>query len=181
MAGLDIQISIAGMPDVIKALESIDKRYRNKGLRRAVSAASKLVNKAAKANLKRNGSFDTKALYRAIGWKIKRYQAGLLWVGIVGPRKDAPGKPPRFRIKARRRGSKKEITVNPVKYAHLVEFGTRAHHIGLGSNSRRGRKFGKLHPGARPKPFLRPAIDENAQTAANLMIQELRRTLTEVS
>lgn len=38
--------------------------------------------------------------------------------------------------------------------AHLVEFGTAPHMVGR-----------KMHPGARAKPFMRPALDENADEA----------------
>ncbi len=50
----------------------------------------------------------------------------------------------------------------PRNYAHLVEYGTRAHF--LGSSSSTGHK---MHPGARPKPFLRPAWDAKREAAVN--------------
>jgi len=48
----------------------------------------------------------------------------------------------------------------PRNYAHLVEYGTRAHFLGSGANP-----GAKMHPGARPKPFLRPAWDAKRDAA----------------
>ena len=56
-----------------------------------------------------------------------------------------------------------------VFYAHMVEFGTAAH--GITSRLRRLLTFGGSffrsvnHPGARPRPFMRPAMDAEAQAA----------------
>jgi HK97 gp10 family phage protein len=53
--------------------------------------------------------------------------------------------------------------------AHLVEFGTRAHNIAAKAKGWLSFKnvFAKSvdHPGARPKPFMRPALDGQAQAA----------------
>lgn len=54
-------------------------------------------------------------------------------------------------------------------YAPFVEFGTRPHSIA--ANNRKGLAVGGLffhsvdHPGARPHPFLRPAMDTQAGAA----------------
>lgn len=78
-----------------------------------------------------------------------------------------------------RAGFKRSITeggrtfnVNPVNYAHLVEFGTRRHSIRRSDvigrvRARRGTKAAlrrqtagaAMHPGARAQPFMRPAFD----------------------
>ncbi|MCW5697372.1 MAG: hypothetical protein KIS96_11660 [Bauldia sp.] len=49
--------------------------------------------------------------------------------------------------------------------AHLVEFGTRPHY-----QPRRG----VMHPGARPKPFVRPAFDTQGPRAMDMILKDLR-------
>lgn len=67
-------------------------------------------------------------------------------------------------------------------YWHFVEFGTAAHHI----KSKNGRALsfaGVLagfinHPGARAKPFLRPALDAKADQALEAVGMQIRKRLT---
>ncbi|WP_157778838.1 HK97-gp10 family putative phage morphogenesis protein [Massilia violaceinigra] len=67
-------------------------------------------------------------------------------------------------------------------YAQMVEFGTRAHKI-----TPRGAKALRIagyvvadadHPGARPRPFARPAFDARAARAATAVGTEIRSRLT---
>lgn len=55
------------------------------------------------------------------------------------------------------------------RIAHLVEYGTRAHNIAAKAKGWLSfmNVFAKSvdHPGARPRPFLRPALDGQAQAA----------------
>lgn len=66
-------------------------------------------------------------------------------------------------------------------YAHLVEFGTARHWIK--PKSRKSLFLAGLfkeavdHPGARPKPFLRPAFDGKAQAAIQAMADYIRGRL----
>jgi len=50
-----------------------------------------------------------------------------------------------------------------VPYAAMVEFGTKPHRIN-----------GIRHPGAAPKPFLRPAFDQKSDEALEITKQHLR-------
>ena len=70
------------------------------------------------------------------------------------------------------------------KHAHIapwLEYGTAAHKIV--AKSKKGLFFGGLfvkgvqHPGARPKPFLRPALDGRAQDAVVAAAQYMKRRL----
>lgn len=59
--------------------------------------------------------------------------------------------------------------------AHIVEFGTVAHRIATKKKrilaDGQGRFFGKevIHPGAREKPFLRPAVDTTASQVTKVV------------
>ncbi|HLO41013.1 MAG TPA: HK97-gp10 family putative phage morphogenesis protein [Phycisphaerales bacterium] len=78
--------------------------------------------------------------------------------------------------------------IRPRTYAHLVEFGTRPHATGKGSqlkdrlNSKRkgsGVQFGHHHPGARARPFMRPAFDSQAATAGSIIVVKAQELLAE--
>jgi HK97 gp10 family phage protein len=68
-------------------------------------------------------------------------------------------------------------------HAHLVEFGTAPHRVGKGSDSRKlfGKKRGRLHPGAKPQPFMRPAFDNKAAEAVAKVGEVLRRKIQSVA
>lgn len=59
-------------------------------------------------------------------------------------------------------------TGKAISIAHLVEFGTAPHWQ---------PNRGMMHPGARPKPFLRPAFEEMKGSVVAAFAQELRMIL----
>lgn len=66
-------------------------------------------------------------------------------------------------------------------YAHMVEFGTRAHTIAPRARAMQiGGQFvaGTVqHPGARPHPFMRPAADEKFSQAVAAVQKKIRDRL----
>lgn len=67
-------------------------------------------------------------------------------------------------------------------YAHMVEFGTRAHTI-LPKSAKALRLGGHMvnsihHPGAKPHPFMRPALDSKAEAAVEAVGNQVRARLT---
>jgi HK97 gp10 family phage protein len=66
-------------------------------------------------------------------------------------------------------------------YAQMVEFGTARHWIK--PKNRKSLFFAGIarevidHPGARPKPFMRPALDTKAQAAIEAMADYIRKRL----
>lgn len=65
---------------------------------------------------------------------------------------------------------------------HFVEFGTAAHRIapkGAGGLLIGGQVVGAAdHPGARPKPFMRPAFDTRSAAALKAVAAKIRERLT---
>lgn len=55
-----------------------------------------------------------------------------------------------------------------LSYAHLVELGTRPHILG-------GAFSGAFHPGAKPKPFIRPALAAKGDEVRETIMAELAR------
>ncbi len=152
-----------------KLLDAGPKKLRP-ACRSAAAKAGRVVAKAAKPMAaKRTGS-----LAKAIGSKVAARKKTPGFVAIVGPRRDsdkviarsvaavAAGKRKkairrRFARMAKYQG--REIKVDPVKYAHLVEFGRKA----VGPTKRNALSFTdrpavrKKAKAAAPKPFLGPA------------------------
>lgn len=70
-----------------------------------------------------------------------------------------------------RRGEGRGYVVAAAPHAHLVELGTRPHKI----------KRKVRHPGAKPHPFLRPAIDETANDALQRLAEVLAAAVASVT
>lgn len=73
-------------------------------------------------------------------------------------------------------------------YAHFVEFGTARHVILPGGGTKAGKALaiaGRMvgakvdHPGARARPFMRPALDTQSQKAVDQMAEYLAQRLKE--
>jgi HK97 gp10 family phage protein len=93
----------------------------------------------------------------------------------------------RFKTKSEKRGWIRSHLIAGSKdayYAHIVEFGSASYYTGKGKTvgkpytikGKNGRALliaggnpvsSVTHPGARPKPFMRPAFDANNQRAIN--------------
>lgn len=81
-----------------------------------------------------------------------------------------------------RAGGKSKRSRADVFYAHMVEFGTRAHAIA--AKGKGWLAFGGIfakrvnHPGTAPKPYMRPALDNKAAAALNSMAAYIRDRLS---
>ena len=107
-------IKLSGMSDLRRALEKLPKELRRTTESAALRAGATPIRKAAKANL--SGVKDTGLLQKALGLTVKKTRAGQL-TARVGPRSG-------FAQVVLRKGRSKPEKANPVKYAHLVEYGT---------------------------------------------------------
>lgn len=91
------------------------------------------------------------------------------------------------RITSRVRGADVTVSVkvgNRVAwYAHLVEYGTRPHEI-RPKEQGGALQFGGVttrsvqHPGTRPRPFMRPAVDLKLPAAIDAITAKIRERLT---
>jgi HK97 gp10 family phage protein len=105
-----------GDAKLIRKLDSMGKKAVRM-VRPAVRAALSPVNKAAKRNLNRHKR--TGQLRKSLGIKVKQYR-GAVW-GAVGVRKGFNA----IALFEDDQGNQRTEKVDPRKYAHLVEFGTR--------------------------------------------------------
>lgn len=146
-----------------KLLGKIELEMRNKALRKAVKRASRIVEQEAKRLAPKPGYEGDKpgrtALKDTIGVSVKEYRGGRVYVGIIGPRRPAGN------------------------HAHLVEFGTKPHRIRPKDKKALrigGRFIGEAkHPGAKAKPFMRPAADKTKRAQRAAFIWSLRADIRE--
>ncbi len=155
-----ISTKLDGIGQVVLNLQSVDKNVRKKLLRKAITKATQPVAKAAKrgardvvnqvaANDEVGQAMKSSGLMaKSIGSKVKTYPSGVV-VGLVGPRSGF-----NRQVGVRKRGAKigQPINVDPIFYAHLVEYGTRR---------------------SRAKPFMRPAWDQTKDQAQAAIVSVL--------
>ena len=159
-----------GFDAAAAAVTTLATKTVRKGLRKGVTAASKVLLAAARAGVPE----DTKSLKKALGRVVRGYQGGANVAALVGARRDAPGKPAKFRRVVVRAGSKRQTVANPANYVLLVEKGTKPHALGKGSRRvarRPGGKTiqtGRVHPGAAANPFLKRAMDASRAECGRL-------------
>ncbi len=139
-----------GFANAAQAIVDLERRAGRKAVKQGVNDATKIVLAAAKAGV----PVDTAALKKSLGRKVVSRETAA--IGVVGARKDAKGRPAKFRRTVRRRHRGKDEVVDPAKYVFLVERGTRPHAVGKGDSLTRGKKAqsGKSHPGTQGSYFM---------------------------
>ena len=166
--GTIVGLDLTGEKELIKALKELEGSINRRVIKKAANKSMKPVVKAAKEKLR--GIDRTGQLRKSIGSRQKKFSSGVVWTG-VGPRKGFKimatvtrkgirGKLGRTGVGSLFFGGEEEVVaVNPVNYAHLVEFGFK-HYIS-----------GKTIPA---RPFLRPALDNNRGKVQSILVHELK-------
>jgi hypothetical protein len=203
---IDIKVELLGDKDIDRMLAGWKPAARRRIVRPGVSKSSRHVSRVARSMAPARSGL----LRKSIGAVVRTYPNGTV-VGVVGPRhgfkRPVSSSGGKKTIVTKRNvgqfaGSANRIVVqNPVKYAHLVEGGTKPHAIGRGSKivqrsqtgaqvavSQSGRKYRKklygsqageqrgiMHPGSAPKPFLAPAFQRSIPTIKAIMAAEIRK------
>lgn len=145
---------IAGLADLHKLLQELPAKVEGNVMRGALRAGQKVVADEAKSQLDAMGAVDSGDLKNSVRvqFRGKSLKRGWVQVNVVAGNKAA-------------------------WYSHLVEYGTASYYTGNGSTvgkpykivSKKG-KLGALlfggqvreevtHPGIRPRPFMRRAVD----------------------
>jgi HK97 gp10 family phage protein len=159
-SGIEIKLFVdkASVARVDRAFRELPTAIFNRVVGRAADAAMTPMLAAAK----RKCPVETGVLKKSLGRKHVSYRGRGVQMVFIGPLvgfKD-PG-----------------TGRNPANYAHLVEYGTGPHVIPATPGGHRIANqivAGAIHhPGAQPKPFMRPAFDENARRVVSLYRDEL--------
>lgn len=163
-----VTFKLEGFQDVMRRMRSLQKKARGRLLRKAVTAASRLILRAAKAKVSRR----TGLLRKSLGIKVKTYRRSGVVVGVIGPRS----------------GFKRQVTLpdgsqeleNPTVIAHLVEKGRRAVAVKTKKVLATGKTiFGRQVRAVPARPFMRPAFDSNKAAAEALIRDTIRQGLEE--
>lgn len=144
-------IHIKGLRELDQVLQQFPEKYRKNVMRGAMRAGMNVVKPDAQSRI--------------------RNRSGLLAKGLRVSTK----------VQGSRVLSRLRATGRHRSIAHLVEYGTKAHII----RPRKGKflYFGGRfltqiqHPGARPYPFMRPALDKNKGTAVMAVAEYSRNRL----
>lgn len=163
-----------------KKLSELNKKVAKKALKKGVNDITKVVMWTARSLVPKR----SRQLYKALGRKIVTYRGGAIVAGVIGPRKG-------FRVLWRGK------YIDPTKYAHLVEYGRREVVAGKAKGKSTGKKvladgvkgtsglpgvgtiYGKRVRSVPPRPFMRPAWEQNKNRAVGILINHLRKGIRE--
>lgn len=138
------KIQLKGVDQLIKEVDRLGGNIKT-AAGQALRAASRPIISAAKAGAVRR----TGLLRKSLGVVVRRPRKGSPYAAI-GPRRG-------FKVLNGKRYS------DPAKYGHLVEGGAKRHEITVydrdpNTHKLTGTKHKVMHPGAKAKPFLAPAL-----------------------
>lgn len=149
-----IATTIVGADQVQSILKELPRRTTTRVTKKAVNAGARIISREAKRLVRRG---KTNQLSRSIGIKGKQSKSG--YYAKIGSRRG-------FAIFGR--GGKK---YDPTRVVHLVEKGTQPHIV-----TRRGligKSQAYKHPGARPNPFIAPALNDNISQVQSTVREKL--------
>jgi HK97 gp10 family phage protein len=164
-------VEVKGLKDLDLMMKQLSGKIYNRVLKGGMRAGQKVLADAAKANLRQNGSIDSGDLEKSIRIRFKRKSERYGWA--------------RAYVIA---GDKKAF------YAHMIEYGTGSYYTGNGTRSGkapysiRPKSAGSLffaglqreqvtHPGIKPAPFMRPAVDQHTDAALDAFANYLRKRI----
>lgn len=157
-----VTFEVEGLREVMDRLLELPGRTARNVVRRSIYAGAVIIRDDARLRVSKR----TGALRKAIIARTNRRNLPTMYFGEVTIAGLAFTKNEKGKIKRAKKlpGQTKKYLrgqIYPRNYAHLVEFGTRPHAVGRGSRLKGvlGTQTGRMHPGAKPKPFIRPAYE----------------------
>lgn len=109
---MDLEFNLFGEKELEQVFEALPERMQKNVLTSALRGGASVISKAAKANIKSDGTVRTGLLHKSITVKVKRYTSAGVVYAAVGPSRTVVGT------------TEKGRRIAPANYAHLVEFGT---------------------------------------------------------
>lgn len=149
-------INVKGLSDLQAFMDTLPAKLQNNVLRGALRAGIKPMKLSAIANCPAGEPSETNKR------KYNLYSGALRDSIRVSGRIDKRN----GNVIARLVAGGKTKTGADVFYAKWIEFGTKPHIIGDG-----------VHPGVMPKPFMRPALDTEANTAVLAVGEYIKKRL----
>lgn len=159
-------VQVRGLAELQRALDTLPAKIEANIMRGAVRAGTQVLAEAARANVPvRSGRLAESVRVGSVridkrtGRVVGVVRAGKL-VGSKGKAKDK---------------------FADVFYAHMVEYGTAAHIIKAPPGAKlnvRGIFLSSVeHPGAKKRPFMRPALDTHGRAAVEAIAAYIRKRL----
>lgn len=158
-----MSIKLEGIDELKRAIEKALLNHTENEVRKALTKGAKILVDEAKNNVTGNNSVDSGVLRDSI--KILPKWRGDPKGVYVGPR---------VKRRRRKKGETGKISDSPF-YAHWVEYGTNPHNLGYKGKFVSAK--GADHPGARKKPYMRPAYDTQGQAALNAAMEDLKKLI----
>ncbi len=189
---------VLGLEDVRSKLLSLPTKLSTNIIRRGLLAGAGVIRDEARRNAPQPPGRSTKGnerrglLAKSIVAATKRQrgsnQGRTVYAAVVSVRK--PGKSGDVSDSELREGGRRTGRgPNPRSYAHLVEFGTRPHAVGKGSDLEQvikgpgfrvrgaGKQRGAKHPGIPAQEFLTKAFDTKRDEAVKRIAEVVRSEL----
>jgi HK97 gp10 family phage protein len=176
------KVSIEGLDTLVKTFKDLTGGKSDTKLVSAMRYALQPLQKQMKANaprLRSNKNKDgrTGLLRKAIAVKAKKYggRNKKKILGLVGPK---------FSTKLI---LKNGLKIEPFRYAHLVERGAAPHKVSPRGKEKRksfvgpimpGRFKSWMHPGAKAKPFMKPALDAVGSQIFNRFAEKMKEIIS---
>ena len=176
------QVKIEGLDQLISKFKELTGGKSDTKLVSAMRYALQPLQKQVKANAPRlksnkNKSGRTGLLRKAIAVKAKKFGRGnkKKILGLVGPK---------FSTSIT---LKNGLKIEPFRYAHLVERGAAPHKVSPRGKEKRksfvgpimpGRFKSWMHPGAKAKPFMKPALDSVGSQIFNRFAEKMKEIIS---
>lgn len=162
MSNFEIKAELTGVNEYLSGIRDLRSAGIKRVLRGGMRKVASVMNKSAKALETR---IRTGQLKRSLGVKVRVYPSGVA-LGIVEPRAG-------FRIpfSGGHRNFVSLRFINPRKYAHLVERGTKERHT----------KSGASRGAMPPAPFLEPAFTVNEGKVEPIFAEALEKELVKMA
>jgi HK97 gp10 family phage protein len=161
---------VSGLSELDAILKSLPAKVEGNVMRGALRAGQVVLLKAAQDALVSQGAVDSGALLKSLRIRqaVRSKKFGWVRVNLIAGNKEA-------------------------WYSHLVEYGTASYYSGQGRTVGKPYKIkpkksgallfgGKVreevtHPGIRPRPFMRRAVDGSSKAAIEATVAYIRRRL----
>ena len=160
---------VTGGAELAAALQQFGANIERNMMRGALRSGAQVIAEEAKSRV----PVDSGELKDSIRVRAGRIRNGkVMYYVQAGSSKPIKKKGPNGKVEYK----------NPW-YAHLVEFGVRAHVIIAGGATKAGKVLASAarvlgekvdHPGTQAKPFMRPALDNKADDAIGRVAEYLR-------
>lgn len=156
-----VEAELRGAAEMFRALYKLNDKMRAKVTSAAIRKGVRPIINDARSRVPRESGL----LRKSIGYVVRTYRGGETTIGVIGGTSNVSGN---VEVAGR------TMFRWPVKYAHLVEHGTRPH------AQPRNRRYSRSgHPGSTAKPFLEPAFESKHSEALQAMADEISRRLFE--